>query len=398
MRTAVLAALKRTDRGELRALLPLAGRSVLGWQIDLARDLGCTRIICLCEAPGSEILELQQETEALGGEFHAVRGNMQLVSLLRADDQLVVLLDGVVIDRGFWSASEFSAERPGKAVYTCSPKSEQRTGLPQDFERIDAERIWCGLLTMRADTAQKLSELPPDSDAISSLLRIALQSGVKGVALPDEAVSDGSILVASSQELLLQRQKVIIANSAVTPEWAGPLLAVSILAGRWMEQIGVRQGVLTGAAIGVLLMTLGTVLAWGGTGAAGLALVAVGAFCGSTASFLFYLKVRLFQKAEHSLAIAVLQTALDVIPAVALVGAVNPALNRVELIALPLMSIGLIKLASNAEQPAVRTFWNDRALQFCVLAAAAAGNVLVEAVAVLGLTALGHKLLLSRRN
>ena len=67
MRTALLAALKRTDTGELRAELMLAGRSVLAWQVALANDLACERIICLYDAPSEEVFALQREVEAAGG-------------------------------------------------------------------------------------------------------------------------------------------------------------------------------------------------------------------------------------------------------------------------------------------------------------------------------------------
>ena len=38
MRTALLSAIRRDETGQIRALLPLAGRSVLGWQADFVLD------------------------------------------------------------------------------------------------------------------------------------------------------------------------------------------------------------------------------------------------------------------------------------------------------------------------------------------------------------------------
>ncbi|MFN9497765.1 MAG: hypothetical protein ACK57E_04770, partial [Erythrobacteraceae bacterium] len=74
MRTALIAALKRTDNGALRAGLPLAGRSVLARQVDLLRALGCDKILCLCKNADGEVLRAQQAVEAAGGTFQALRG------------------------------------------------------------------------------------------------------------------------------------------------------------------------------------------------------------------------------------------------------------------------------------------------------------------------------------
>jgi len=74
MRTGLIAAVTRTATGELRAELPVAGRSVLAWQVALMRDLRVERILCLCEDVRGEVLRLQHEVEAGGGAFHALKG------------------------------------------------------------------------------------------------------------------------------------------------------------------------------------------------------------------------------------------------------------------------------------------------------------------------------------
>ena len=99
MRTALIAALERTDSGALRAGLPLAGRSVLARQVDLLRAVGCERILCLCEAADGDVLRVQHMVEAAGGTFQALRGFAHLPALVRADDELVILADGLLPDR-----------------------------------------------------------------------------------------------------------------------------------------------------------------------------------------------------------------------------------------------------------------------------------------------------------
>jgi len=98
MRTGLIAAVTRTATGELRAELPVAGRSVLAWQVALMRDLGVERILCLCEDVRGEVLRLQHDVEAGGGAFHALKGFAALPALVRAEDDLIILRDGLVPD------------------------------------------------------------------------------------------------------------------------------------------------------------------------------------------------------------------------------------------------------------------------------------------------------------
>ncbi|MGC5220835.1 hypothetical protein, partial [Escherichia coli] len=82
--------------GALRAALPLAGRSVIAWQAALLRALGCERVLCLAETSGGTVLELQHMLEGQGVQFHTLRGLAAIPALVRAEDDLVVLADGLV--------------------------------------------------------------------------------------------------------------------------------------------------------------------------------------------------------------------------------------------------------------------------------------------------------------
>ncbi|MBX9728897.1 MAG: hypothetical protein K2X31_08320, partial [Sphingopyxis sp.] len=99
MRIGLIAALRRSEDGTaLRAALPLAGRSVLAWQAALLQSLGVERVLCLVDAPMGAVLDLQHELEARGVQFHALKGFAALPALVRAEDDLIVLADGLVPD------------------------------------------------------------------------------------------------------------------------------------------------------------------------------------------------------------------------------------------------------------------------------------------------------------
>jgi hypothetical protein len=98
MRIGLIAALRRSADGGLRAQLPLAGRSVLVWQADLLQSLGVERVLCLTETTSDDVLQLQHRTEAGGAAFHALPNFAALPALVRAEDDLIILRDGLVPD------------------------------------------------------------------------------------------------------------------------------------------------------------------------------------------------------------------------------------------------------------------------------------------------------------
>ena len=98
MRIGLIAALRHSEDGLLRAGLPLAGRSVIAWQAALLRGLGVERVLCLAETPGGTVLDLQHRLEGEGVQFHALRGPAAIPALVRAEDDLVIIADGLVPD------------------------------------------------------------------------------------------------------------------------------------------------------------------------------------------------------------------------------------------------------------------------------------------------------------
>ena len=72
---------------------------LLSWQIDMAHDLGCERFICLTDAKLEAFEELRDQIQQFGGEFHTISGPLPLVSLLSADQALMVIADGLIADR-----------------------------------------------------------------------------------------------------------------------------------------------------------------------------------------------------------------------------------------------------------------------------------------------------------
>ncbi len=390
MRTALLAALKRTETGEIRAFLSLAGRSVLAWQFDLARALGCERVICLCEAAGPEILDIQHEAETAGVQFHAIRGPLQLVGLITADQDLMMMLDGLVIEPELAT----SLNKQGRVIATIPATSSLAQEHSGDFERIDAERAWAGLAILRGRLAEKLADLPGDGDTMSLLLRLALQAGEKSVSVDAESLSADGLLLATDPEALEKRQIALIERSAQSKPWTGPSQAAAALLAAKTAPAGLERSPAISATIGLASVVTMVGASWLGHSAGGLFAGAFGALALAFSDAGTQLKSALYGHAEYAKQSRFMNGLRDSLIAFALtlgmyhgIESANPTL------VLPLLMIGLLHLASATENAPWRAFWGDRTLQLAALGTCAIFGQLTAGIAVLALGALAHALL-----
>ena len=402
MRTAFLAAVKRTTTGELRAELALGGRSVLAWQVDLVRALGCKRIICLCETPGGEVLAQQRRVEAAGGEFHAIRSNLQLVSLLRADDELVLLLDGLIADVETVKSCAISQTAPEgplrKSIATIGADHPFAKAYPEDFERIDKDRHWGGFAVMRASQAQKLADMPPDSDAISLLLRIALQARVECARLEADALDSGNWMLATNHASLARAETALIEGSATIPSWAGPGQAIAALIARKIAPRGLESGCEISAIVAIFLALSGVVLSGFGLGAWGIAIAAVAAFAATLSNGWGRLRGALWSQGKSNRFSNALAIAIDVLAAVSLMLAIGIREALPPMLALSPIAIGLARVLGGKGEAPLNTFWRDRTVHLSGFAVAAGFGILTELLALFALGAVLQLLLRTERD
>ncbi|MHA7818417.1 MAG: hypothetical protein ACX930_02095 [Erythrobacter sp.] len=402
MRTALLAAVKRTDTGELRAELELGGRSVLAWQVELVRALGCERIICLCEAPGGQVLTLQKRVEAEGGAFHAIRSNIQLATLVRADDELVMLLDGLIADRATAIAHvDFEKRTDGalrRSIATIPADHPLAKEYPEDFERIDRDRHWAGFAVMRASHVHTIADLPPDSEPMSLLLRLGLQGRVEGQPIPPDALDNGRWTLAVDDDAIVERELALVEVSAGSAHWGGPgkALAATLIrkaAPRWLG-----NGFEISALSAVALMLGAVTLAGLGMGPWGLGLAALGSFAASLSDAWGSLRAALWSENHGRRMQQLLALASDVVAVTTLV--LTNWLNEpgVAQIALPFVAIGLARHLGGGAGGGLTAFWSDRPIHLVIFAIAAGMGFLDEALAVFALGALAQLLLRERRN
>lgn len=393
MRIGLIAALKRTPEGVLRAELPLAGRSVLAWQAALMQALGAERLLCLTDTAGPEIIALQHAIEEGGASFHALKGFAALPALVRAEDDLIVLADGLVPDPAL-VIGLLEADSGLRRVVAAMPADHPlAVDHPEDFERIDAARRWAGVFAMRGAPVQQLADFPADADAVSLLLRLALQAGTPCRELAPAALAPATWLLADDAAAVAAHAQALIARAAPHADWRAPFAA---LAARLVGQLaprGLEHGeVLAGGA--ALALLLGAVmLAAFGPAPAALTLAGLGAFSASVSRTYGALAQSLKRLPPEARGGTVLTLAADGLAALTLWFALAPWPAWQPLAALGPVLIGLARLASQRGDLALAAIASDRTGLLLALALAGAAGLLPEAAACLALGLLAALLL-----
>lgn len=401
MRTALLSAIRRTDTGDLRAGLMLAGRSVLAWQADWARALGCDRVICLSETPGEAVLNLQSEIESGGGECLVVKGNLQLAGIVRAEDELVVLMDGLVPDRSISDHWQKPGDKLHHAIATLPADHALASEHPEDFERLDRERRWGGIAVVKAAQVHKLADMPPDGDAVSMLLRLALQAQVGCKELPRDAFDTGEAVFALAPDQLARRELSLVEAGSAIPPWSGPGRALASLIVRKVAPKRLANGVEAGIAVGALSLAGGLALSVWGNAVAALGLAAVGAFSIAVAGAWSGLRARLWSIPRNRLWDLLASPAIDLVVLGILLFSryfeegpdAEPSIG---LVSMPVIAIGLTHLLGREPDGAASAWGRDRTTHCAFFAICAAAGYLSEGISIFALMALGI-LALSRK-
>ena len=163
------------EDGVPRGLLRFAGQTIAERQINLALQLGCERVVCLVDRIDHDVIALQDTAKDAGAKFNAVTGGLSLLGQVTAGDEVLVFGDGIM------PQADVVARQLGEKSGVLVIPAEGAVEI--GYERIDAEWAWAGVLRGRGSLVEALSQLPPDIDPVSALLRIALQRGTRVVPL-----------------------------------------------------------------------------------------------------------------------------------------------------------------------------------------------------------------------
>ncbi len=171
------------DPSTPRGLLRVGGRSVVAHQLGTALALGCERVVCLAEGLPGELVAVQHAAEAAGATFQVATDSRALARLIKTEDELLVIADGLVANPE--AVAAILGHRTGIVVQPVEG------GLAAGYERLDLNHAAGGVMRLPGKLAAGLAELPGDWNPAAALLRIAAQAGLRQVVLPAVLADEG---------------------------------------------------------------------------------------------------------------------------------------------------------------------------------------------------------------
>lgn len=281
---ALISAYQEDDSGGLRALLPLAGRTLLEYQVRCASAAGAAPVVVVVERVPQALQDAFERLRLDGVGVFPVSDVNEAVSRFEAGSMILLIGDGVAPPVNVVTVI---AAEPEPAVATV-PDDEAH----EEFERIDAQTRWAGIALADARLLGSTAAMLGDWDLQSTLLRRAIQEGARRVPLTSE--TGESLLVNSADDLIDFQRSLIHSSRGGRDDWASRYILplVEDFATEQLMETGVRPIWLIWAALA--LTVGGAVCFTRGWLGAGLILLLISAPLDLIAARLATLRLRPF--------------------------------------------------------------------------------------------------------
>jgi len=242
---ALIGAYQEDDNGGLRALLPLAGRTLIEYQVRCAFASGAAPIVVVVERVPQALQDSFERLRLDGIGVFPVSDVSEAVSRFEAGSMILLIGDGIAPPVNSVTAI---AQESEPAVATV-PDDE----LHEAYERIDGETRWAGVALVDAHLLGSTAAMLGDWDLQSTLLRRAIQEGARRIALTRD---DGEpLLVESADQLADFERNLVHASRGERHDWASRYLLpfVEDFATEQLMETPVRPSWLVWAAVGLTL-------------------------------------------------------------------------------------------------------------------------------------------------
>ena len=199
---ALIGAYQEDDSGALRALLPLAGRTLVEYQVRCAAAAGAAPIVVVVERVPQMLQDAFERLRLDSIGVFAVSEISEAISRFEAGSSIIMIGDGVAPPVELVTRIAEQAE-PAVAIV---PDDEQH----QAYERIDAGSRWAGVAMVDANLLGSTAAMLGDWDLQSTLLRRAIQEGAVRIQTGE---AGGEPLLVENAEQLANFQRVLIQAS-----------------------------------------------------------------------------------------------------------------------------------------------------------------------------------------
>ena len=205
---ALIGAYQEDEAGGLRALLPLAGRTLIEYQARCLAAAGAAPLVVLVERVPVALNDAFERLRSEGIAVVPVSDGNEAASRFEAGSELILLGDGVAPDMG--DLELLTGEADG-AILTV-PDDEAHS----EFERIDGLQRWAGLARVESGMLGATAAMVGDWDLQSTLLRRVIQSGARFI--PSAANGGLGPFLATSQEAAAGYERRLLVASRTARE------------------------------------------------------------------------------------------------------------------------------------------------------------------------------------
>jgi hypothetical protein len=207
---ALIGAYQESDDGVLRALFPLAGRTLVEYQARCAAAAGAAPIVVLVERVPTSLNDAFERLRQEGISVVPVSDGIEAATRFEAGELILLVGDGVAPPVELLTGI---AAEPEPAVITV-PDDEEH----QHFERIDGSSRWAGVAVVDTQTLGATVAMLGDWDLQSTLLRRVLQAGARRI--PVETGPGEPLLAEGPDELGGFERRMIVASRGARRDWA----------------------------------------------------------------------------------------------------------------------------------------------------------------------------------
>ena len=188
---ALVGASETLPDGSLRALVTVAGETLIERQAARLADVGVTHVAVAVAAVPADLLATCDRIRRRGLKVTPVRTAADLVPLVEGDDRIILVADGLRAGGTHYAA----IAKPGSPAILVTGD----TMLTQGFERIDATRRWGGLASISEPMVTELAAMPGEWDMMLTLLRLAVQAGSRRLYCEPALFEQGEIAIVTDR-------------------------------------------------------------------------------------------------------------------------------------------------------------------------------------------------------
>lgn len=206
---ALIGAYQEDDAGGLRALLPLAGRTLVEYQARCAAAAGAAPIVVLVERVPQALAAAFDRLRGEGITVVPVSEGAEAAARFEAGTPILQMADGVAPAMQLVERLVSHGDEPAVATVPDDERHEL-------FERIDNDHRWAGLALVDPRTLSSTAAMLGDWDLQSTLLRRTIQAGA---ALVPAGPGATPFLAHSAAEPQAFDQHLLAASRGARRDW-----------------------------------------------------------------------------------------------------------------------------------------------------------------------------------